>query len=187
MMKKSVLSLLWIVLFVFATSANAADVTILFSGQPTSAKEGGTKSSQINLSAPSRNINLAKIPATVTVHTEYTLVVGGGSNAAVPDEVLPARHAPTVTIATPANGGTYKVNQPVDVSVEIVSDFPLTSYTASLNGTPVNLRFYLNDNAFEAPLVLSKPGESILYVQACNSVGCGDATSQVIVKYDFGG
>jgi hypothetical protein len=182
MTKKSVLSLLWIVLFVFATSAKAADGTIPFSGQPTSARQGETKSFKINLSAPSGNINLDKILATVNPQREYARIVGGGINAAVPDEVLPAGHAPIVTIATPANGGTYKINQPVDVSVEIVSDFPLTSYTASLNETPVNLRFYLDDNAFEAPLVLSKPGENSLYVQACNSVGCGDATSQVIVK-----
>ena len=102
-------------------------------------------------------------------------------------EVLPAGAAPSVTIDDPANGETYKVNQPVTASVEIQSDLPLTSITASLNGGVVFLDYNSTNDRYEAPVTLSKPGANTFTVEACNSIGCGDATSTFTVKYDFGG
>ncbi len=102
-------------------------------------------------------------------------------------EVLPAGAAPSVTIDYPANGETYKVNQPVTASVAIQSTLPLTVITALLNGDAVTLNYDSINDKYEASLTLSNPGTNTFTVEACNSIGCGNATSTFIVKYDFGG
>jgi hypothetical protein len=102
-------------------------------------------------------------------------------------EVLPAGSAPSVTINSPANGGTFKVNEPVTAGVEIDSDLSLLSIEASLNGEPVSLEYNGETLNYEAALQLSTPGSNTFFVEACNSIGCGNTTSTFTVRYDWGG
>jgi hypothetical protein len=98
-----------------------------------------------------------------------------------------AGSAPTVNIVTPANGATYKVNQPLTASVEILSDLPLTSVDATLNGDPVTLALNSETGDWEANLVLSQPGANVFQAVATNGVGEGSATSNFTVTYDWAG
>lgn len=101
--------------------------------------------------------------------------------------VDPAGSAPTINIITPANGGSYKVNEPVTASVEIVTDSALSDVSCSLNGNSVTLEYNSEDNDWEAPLVLSTPGANNFHVEATNDSGTTKADSNFTTHYDFGG
>lgn len=115
-------------------------------------------------------------------------------------QVLPAGHAPTVTINTPANGSSYVYGAKIQPSVSIDSDTDpyLSSYSACFNGDasvgcdpgdPVSLTQDSNDNSLFT-------GSEIQVTQICgntfsayaeNSAGSDSATSSFNVHYTFGG
>lgn len=178
-----------------ATSIFAAPTTIAAGCNPQPPSNTTCKNAQPVSGGPYAITASVMAPANLPIGIYTITVVASGTNGlslgSMPSfdiEVQLAGYAPTVTITIPENGGIYKVNQPITASVDIDSgSLPITSYEASLDGNPVTLVYNLVNDDFEASLVLSTPGSNTFYVKACNSAGCGDATSNFTVKYDFGG
>jgi hypothetical protein len=124
---------------------------------------------------------------TITVSASATNGLKLGTMPSFELYVEPAGSAPSVSIINPANGSSdFLVNQPTDAAVLITSALPLDSVTATLNGDPVSLSFDNDSGNWVGSMTLTLPGSNTFYVQACNSVGCGDDTSVFTVHYSFG-
>jgi hypothetical protein len=124
---------------------------------------------------------------TITVFASATNGLGLGAMPSFELQVEPGGSAPSVSIINPANGSTsFLVNQPVVAAVDIQSDLDLTSLTATLNGTGIALSLNSESGNYEGDMTLTQPGTNVFAVQACNSVGCGTATSTFTVHYSFG-
>jgi hypothetical protein len=250
------------VLMVLAAPSWSANVGINLSGTPTSAKQGETKSFNINISATGK-INLDQIPATVTVDTDYTAggvtgtpnntsifsapstnppcdyftnppdkagqckpsqeITGGPfsltANVIVPIALAPgtytitvvatagngltlpnplpsfdliveeAGEAPSVSIITPANGGSYLVNQAITPAAEVLNSPSIVTGALNSAAPPVAFVDTGENDIWQAPapLTLTVPGTNTYKVTAENSFGTGEATSTFNVHYNFGG
>lgn len=176
----------------FSAPATTGEGCVIFTN---GANTGQCKPSQNVTGGPyaiaaSVSVPAALAPGTYLITIYATVDSGLGLPTTMPSfylEVTAASSAPSVSIINPANGSSdFLVNQPTDAAVQITSALPLDSVTAALNGNAITLTFDSESGNYVGSMTLTQPGSNTFYVQACNSVGCGDDTSVFTVHYNFG-